>query len=189
MAAEAPISATQFDLGEIVARPYRPDDAPALLAAVRESIDSVGRWLPWCHAGYGEAESVAWIAQCTDAWARGDHYTFGVFEGTEFLGAVGINHRNREHNFASIGYWMRTSRQGQGVTPRVGRFVAKFGFEQVKLNRIEIVAALENRASRRTAERIGGRFEGIARSRLIVASQAVDAAVYALAAGDVIDAM
>jgi ribosomal-protein-serine acetyltransferase len=189
MAAEAPLPATQFDLGGIVARPYLAEDAPALLGGVRESVGSVGRWLPWCHAGYGESDSIAWIAHCAEAWAKGDHYTFGVFDGREFIGAVGINHRNREHNFASIGYWMRTSRQGRGIAPRVGRHVAKFGLEQVKLNRVEILAAVDNRASRRTAEKIGGRFEGIARNRLIVASLPVDAAVYALVAGDIIDAV
>ena len=47
-------------------RPYRPDDADALLAAVRESVDSVGRWLPWCHAGYAQGDAVGWIAHCAE---------------------------------------------------------------------------------------------------------------------------
>lgn len=172
----------ELALGELVLRPYRADDAPALHAGVRESIESVGRWLPWCHAGYSEADGASWIAHCAEAWSRGDQYTFAIFDiaSAEFLGAVGLSQRNREHNFAGIGYWIRESARGRGLAARAGRTVAAFGFDQIKLSRIEILAAVGNHASRRTAENIGASFEGIARNRLSVREGLVDAAVYAL---------
>ena len=61
-----------FDVGDVIARPYRGEDAPALLAAVRESVESVGRWLPWCTVEYGEQHAIDWIAHCRTTWVSGD---------------------------------------------------------------------------------------------------------------------
>jgi len=170
-----------FDLGDVVARPYREGDAPALLAAVRESVQSVGRWLPWCTAEYGEQHAADWIKHCEATWTSGDQFAFAIFDtDREFLGAVGLSHRNREHNFASVGYWIRESARGRALASRVARHVIRFGFDHVHLTRIEIVAAVENLASRRTAKRCGGRFEGIQRNRLVVRDKAFDAAMYAI---------
>jgi RimJ/RimL family protein N-acetyltransferase len=58
--------------------------------------------------------------------------------------------------------------------------VARFGFGRLGLIRIEIIALPDNRPSRRTAEKLGARFEAIARQRLWARGQACDAAVYAL---------
>ncbi len=177
-----------FDLGDVIARPYRDDDAPALLAAVRESVASVGRWLPWCTAEYGEQHAADWIKHCHTTWASGDQFVFAIFDVKRtLLGAVGLNHRNREHNFASVGYWIRESARGRGVTARVARRVIRFGFEHVRLTRIEIVAAVENVASRRTAEHAGARFEGIQRNRLAVRDKVFDAAMYAVIPADIAD--
>jgi len=174
-----------FDLGDAVARPYRDEDAPALLEAVRESVDSVGRWLPWCTADYGEQHAIDWIRHCHETWANGDQFAFAIFDANErFLGAVGLNHRNREHNFAAVGYWIRDSARGRALASRVARHVIRFGFDQVRLTRIEIFAAVENVASRRTAELAGARFEGIQRNRLVVRDKVFDAAMYAVVPED-----
>jgi len=175
----------EFDLGDVVARPYRDDDAPALLSAVRESVESVGRWLPWCKAQYGEQHAVEWIKHCQATWISGDQFVFGIFDTRDkFLGAVGLSHRNREQNFAGVGYWIRDSARGRKLASRVARHVIRFGFEQVQLTRIEIVTAVENLASRRTAELAGGQFEGIQRNRLIVRDKVFDAAMYSIVPGD-----
>jgi len=172
----------QLHEGALCLRAYRGDDAAALHAAVHESIDSVGRWLPWCHANYGKADADAWIAHCAEGWRSGEHYAFALFDADsgDFCGAVGLNQRNREHNFMNLGYWVRTSQQGNGVAVRAAQLVSGFGFEQIGLTRIEIVTALDNRASRRVAEKSGAAFEAIARNRLVDRGNPIDAALYAL---------
>lgn len=163
-------------------RPYRPDDADALLAAVRESVDSVGRWLPWCHAGYAQGDAVGWIAHCAEGWRTGEHYAFATFDAhtAQFCGAAGLNLRNREHNFMNLGYWVRGSRHGLGIAREAARLVAAFGFERLGLTRIEIITAPENAASRRVAEALGATFEGIGRNRMLVRGMPFDARVYSL---------
>lgn len=172
--------------GPLLLRPWRPGDAPALHAAVQESLESVGRWLPWCHAGYDLAAAQAWIGHCRATWADGEHFAFGVFARHDgaLLGSVGLNQLNRLHRSAALGYWVRQSRQGEGIAWQAARHAAGFGFETLGLVRIEVVVLPDNHASRRTAERAGARFEAIARHRLWMRDEARDAAVYALVPSD-----
>jgi RimJ/RimL family protein N-acetyltransferase len=169
----------------LLLRPYRPEDSRTLAAAARESAESVGAWLPWCHADYSDAEALEWIAHCAEGWRGGEHFGFAAFDAQtgRFLGAAGLNQRNRPHKFMNLGYWVRASCQGRGIAVRAARLVAAFGFEQVGLTRIEIVAAVENRASRRVAEKTGAVLEAVARNRLVDRGDPIDAAVYALVPG------
>ncbi len=172
--------------GRLCVRPWQDRDASALFDAVRESTASVGRWLPWCHAGYGPDDAAAWTAQCQAGWRTGDHFAFGVFDAASgnLLGGVGLGQRNRRHRSANLGYWVRQSSHRQGIASAAAGMVAHFGFGRLALIRIEIVVLPDNVASRRTAEKLGARFEAIARDRLWERGQARDAAVYALTAQD-----
>jgi RimJ/RimL family protein N-acetyltransferase len=175
--------------GNLLLRPWLEQDAPALHEAVQESLETVGHWLPWCHAGYDLAQAQAWVRHCREGWTADEHFAFGVFEldGGALLGSVGLNQRNRMHRSAALGYWVRQSRQGEGIARRAAKLAAGFGFQTLGLIRIEIVALVDNQASRRTAERAGARFECIARHRLWMRDAARDAAVYALVPGDLVD--
>jgi RimJ/RimL family protein N-acetyltransferase len=172
--------------GRLHLRPWRDRDAAILFDAARESVAGVGRWLPWCHADYSRHDAEAWIAYCQAGWRSGEHFAFPVFDATrgELLGGVGLNQRNRMHRSANMGYWVRQSRQGQGVAAAAGRLVANFGFQWLGLARIEIVVLPGNQPSLRTAEKIGARFEGVARQRLCVRGQPEDAAIYGLVPED-----
>ncbi|MDE2248527.1 MAG: GNAT family N-acetyltransferase [Xanthomonadaceae bacterium] len=167
-------------------RPWRQDDAPALVAAARESTASVGRWLPWCHAGYGPDDAREWIAACESGWRGGKCFAFAIFDARSgaLLGGIGLNQLNAEHRSANLGYWIRQGCQGHGFATAAVRLVARFGFRRLGLLRAEIVVLPQNLPSRRTAEKSGARFEGIARHRLRSGERARHAAVYALVEAD-----
>ena len=166
--------------------PWQAQDAEDLFDAVRSSVASVGRWLPWCHVDYGLDEARAWVSHCQDGWSQSEHFAFAIFDRQtgELLGSVGLNQRNRVHRSASLGYWIRQSRHGEGIAARAASLVARFGFEQLGLIRIEIIVLPDNHASRRTAEKTGAHFEAIARQGLWANGQAHDAAVYGLTPAD-----
>ena len=167
-------------------RPWHIDDAPRLLEAVRSSADAIGRYLPWCRADYSLNDAVDWIARCQSGWTAEDHFAFAVFDvaSGQLLGSAGLSQHDRLHRRANLGYWVRQSRQREGVATIAVRHVAQFGFQNVGLQRIEIVVLPRNQASRATAEKSGARFEGIARQRLLTSGEAQDAAVYGLVSQD-----
>src|SRR5205823_3985241 len=157
--------------GNIIVRPLRSEDAEALYEAVRESIAEVSPWLAWCHENYSIEESREFLRSRT-AKSQGDEwYNFGIFDRANeqrFLGGVGLNFINRVHQFGNLGYWVRTSATGHNVASNGGRLVAQFGFEELGLHRIEILAAIPNVASQRVAEKIGAVREGVQRKRLLM---------------------
>lgn len=176
------------DLGDGVVslRAHRTTDAEALAAAVRESVATVGRWQDWCHEGYGTADAETWMGACRKDWLLGDGYEMLIVDAHTdvILGGMGVNQRNREQRFANLGYWVRESMQGRGIATRAGRLAIRFAFETVGVARLEIVAAWDNLPSRKTAERLGGTFEGMLRKRLVIKGTSVDAAMYSVIAED-----
>ena len=168
-------------------RPYREGDGPLLFEAVRESIAEISPWLPWCHQNYSIEESREFVAS-REAAAQGDeHYSFAVFSkqnDRQLLGGVGLNFINRVHQFGNLGYWVRTNAAGQGVATRATRLAARFGFEQLGLQRIEIVASVDNVASQRVAERVGAVREGVLRKRLLIGGEPQDAVMFSLMRDD-----
>jgi RimJ/RimL family protein N-acetyltransferase len=168
--------------GVVTLRAHRMTDAPALAEAVRESIATVGRWQDWCHADYDTAAGESWIATCRQSWLMGDGCELLIVDARtdRLLGGMGVNQRNREHRFANLGYWVRESAQGKGIARRAARLAIRFAFDSVGVTRLEVVVAHDNIPSRRTAERIGGKLEGMLRNRLYVKGSPVDAAMYSL---------
>jgi RimJ/RimL family protein N-acetyltransferase len=170
---------------DLLIRPFERSDVDAFVAAVRESVSTVGLWMPWCHEHYSDSHAQAWIQACAENLGAGFSYDLGIFstDDKELFGGISINQLNRAHNFGNIGYWVRQSRQRQGIATRAVQAIARFGFDDLKLARLEIVAAENNDISRRVAEKAGAVFECVARNRLIVHGQAQPAAVYSLVPG------
>jgi ribosomal-protein-serine acetyltransferase len=172
--------------GNIFVRPLRLDDAEALYEAVRESIPEVSPWLPWCHENYAIEETRAFLSSRVDPQSSEEAYSFGIFDqpSERFLGGVGINFINRVHQVGNLGYWVRTSAVGNGVASTGARLVAQFGFEQLGLHRIEILAAVPNIASQRVAEKVGAVREGVLRQRLLIHGKSHDAVLFSLVRED-----
>ncbi|HEX8847012.1 MAG TPA: GNAT family N-acetyltransferase [Pyrinomonadaceae bacterium] len=172
--------------GNILIRPFSDADIPAVYEAVRESIAELSRWMPWCHEDYSIEETRAFIMSREEARNTEAEYSFGIFDVRtgKFLGAVGINQINRIHGYANLGYWVRTSATGRGVASSAARLATRFGLEEAGLHRVEILAALENRASQRAAEKARAVREGVLRKRLLIKGEAWDAVLYSLVAED-----
>lgn len=173
--------------GDILLRPLELTDEQALFSAVRESIQEVSPWLGWCHEDYSIEETREFLRSREDKSQGDEWYSFGVFDrkdGARFLGGVGLNFINRVHQFGNLGYWVRTSAAGKGVASKAARLVARFGFEELGLSRIEILAAVPNIASQRVAEKIGAVREGVLRKRLLIGGESQDAVMFSLVQED-----
>jgi ribosomal-protein-serine acetyltransferase len=166
----------------LVFRSYTLDDAPAYLAAVLESVEIVGRWMPWCHKGYSLGEAVQWFADCDASRAAETAFEFGIFEEESgvFLGGAGLNQICWQNSFCNLGYWVRQTQQRKGIASRSVRALADHAFRVVGLQRVEIVVALGNDASEGVARKCAALEEGVARNRLIVGGVSVPARMFSL---------
>ncbi|MBN1161307.1 MAG: GNAT family N-acetyltransferase [Dehalococcoidales bacterium] len=173
--------------GNILLRPYRMSDVDKLFHAVRESVNEMSVWLPFAHENYSIRESKDWIKKRPKEWRKGIAYDFAVFDmqSGDMLGGCGLNEIDERNGKANLGYWVRTSRTGKGVAVATTRLLAKWGFEVLKLKRIEIGIALGNQRSLRVAEKVGARREGVLRNRINIRDVMHDAVMHSLIPGDV----
>jgi ribosomal-protein-serine acetyltransferase len=165
-----------------IIRPCQPHDAEVVFDAVRESMKELLPWMPWCRRDYGIEDSRSWCGARPDLRQNGQEYDFLIADRTEDrpLGICGLNNLDRENGLANLGYWVRTSRVRQGVATACVPQVARFGFEELKLNRIEIIVATGNIPSQGLAMKIGAVREGRLRKRLVVRDHVYDAVLFSL---------
>lgn len=165
-----------------VFRPFAASDAASFAQAVCESGDTVGRWMSWAHAGYSEADALAWFALCEQDRAQGLSHEFGIFDALSgtLVGGCGLNQFNAANGFCNLGYWVRQSWQRRGAASAAVRVLARLAFGELQLGRVEIVAAVGNEPSRGVAARSGAVHECVARNRLKLHGQFTDAHVFSL---------
>ena len=177
---------TILTAGDLTLRPLEVQDAPALVAAVHESMAEVMPWLSWCSPEYDLDAARAWIETLPGAWQAGIQYGFAITttQGGRFLGCIGLNQVNHIHRLGNLGYWVRTTAVGGGVATRAARLAARFGFEQLGLQRVEIVVSSGNQRSQRVAQKTGAVREGILRNRLMVRGTPHDAVMFGLISQD-----
>ncbi len=166
----------------IAIRPYQPGDAILIYEAAHESIADIYPWMPWCHPGYTLEESEKWLETCLSEREAKRAFDFAIYEESthQFLGAVAINQLHPGHQFANLGYWVRSSCTGHGIAVAAVRLCAQFGFDELKLRRLEILTAAGNVRSQRVAEKAGATREGVLRQRLNISGVWHDAIMFSL---------
>jgi RimJ/RimL family protein N-acetyltransferase len=166
----------------IAIRPFIPDDADALHAAVRASLPTLSLWLPWATPDYDLARAQSWIAHCMRTREAGSEFHFGAFEAGSgaLLGTVGVNHRIPAYRTAHLGYWVADAARGRGVAVAAAREAARYGFDTLGLQRLTLLVQPENRASLRVAAKLGAVCEGVARDAIVVRDAPHDAMVFSL---------
>lgn len=172
--------------GTLGLRQFRLEDVPSLFAAVQESMPQLSAWMVWAHANYSLEDTRAFVAKCGPGWEKGEQYTFAIVDihDGQLLGSVGLSALNRTHGFANLGYWVRTRNTRHGIATSATRMAARFSFDKLALNRIELLVPTTNVASQRVAEKAGAHREGLLRKRLRLNGIIHDALIYSFVAED-----
>lgn len=156
-------------------------DAPAVSAAVLESLAELTPYMPWATAAYDDAAALEWIRGEREP----DEVQYLILGDDGMVaGGCGLNLFNQVNRFANLGYWLRSDRTGRGWATRATALLARHGLTGLGLERVEIMMAVENEASRRVAERAGATFEGTLRHRFLLHGRYHDAYLYSLIRSD-----
>ncbi|MBN1321751.1 MAG: GNAT family N-acetyltransferase [Thermoleophilia bacterium] len=164
----------------VTVRAYRPEDVDRMFAAAAESVAELAPYETWCHPGYSRDDAAGYVGWCVDNWPPAKAFYFAVEDTAtgEFLGSCGLSDLLVEHRRAGLGFWIRSSRTGRGFATQAAQLVGRLAFQDLGLERLELEIAVDNAASRRVAEKLGCRFEGVLHRRLVLPAGPTDTAMY-----------
>ena len=162
-------------------RPYRIDDAPAVVDAVHESVAELQPWMPWCHPGYSIHDSRSWLSMQVPAFDLKTAFEFAIVaDHGRYLGGCGLNQLDAINRRANLGYWVRSTETRRGVATAAVCALRDWAFASTDLIRLEILVAVGNTASHRVAEKAGAEREGVLRRRLLLHGRPHDATMFSL---------
>jgi len=145
-------------LGEqVLVRPYRAGDGPAVFEAVNESREHLRRWMPWVDTHVTAADSEAFVRRSQASWINRTELIVGIWDrdGRRLFGSSGLHCRDWEIPCFEVGYWLRRSAEGHGYVSETVRLLTRFAFEILGANRVFLQCDARNTRSAAVPQRLG----------------------------------
>jgi ribosomal-protein-serine acetyltransferase len=145
---------------ELELRPVDERYAEELTALVRRDIAHLKPWMPWATDRYSIEDAREFIRRQIRQYAEDQGFASLVFSRGRVAGSIGYNLIDWSNRKTDIGYWLGAEFLGRGLMTKACRALIEHAFKELRLNRVEIYCAVENRRSRRIPERLGFTEEG-----------------------------
>jgi ribosomal-protein-alanine N-acetyltransferase len=112
---------------------------------------------------YKDGIAEEWI-KLQSSWANdGTAYVFAVTlrENAELIGCIDLSGISKSHSKAELGYWIGVNYWNQGYCTEAADAIVRFGFVDLKLNKITSRHMTSNPSSGRVMKKIGMKREGV----------------------------
>lgn len=155
------------------------DDAVDLFAYA--SDPEVARYVLWEQHRSVE-DSMRYLSFMLEKYERCDVAEWGLVHKQDgaFIGTCGFGWWDTLHRRAEIGYALSRAYWNRGLMTEAVRKVIAFGFEKMKLNRIEARCMPGNVASEKVMKKVGMEFEGIMRKQAFTKGTFHDLKMYSI---------
>lgn len=144
-------------------RSYVPADADALLAVVAGNRAHLRPFLTWVDTMQRVEDAVRFIEGAVTQQERQSGLFLGLFQNGELIGGASIHEWDHYLNKAETGYWLAKKYEGRGIMLPCVQAIMRFGFEQLRLNKIELRIVSHNVRSIKLMQQLGCKTEGILR--------------------------
>ncbi|MBI6546209.1 MAG: GNAT family N-acetyltransferase [Cyanobacteria bacterium NC_groundwater_1444_Ag_S-0.65um_54_12] len=162
----------------LLLRPLLNSDAEALFSYC--SNPAVTQHVGWHHGTI--EDSLSFIDYALGSYAKMAPDPWGLVlkeNGDQIVGHVGCFWVKEPHSM-EIGWILAEKYWGQGLATEASNAAINFVFRERNIIRLQCTLSTENDASRRVAEKLGMRFEGIHRCSEFVRGRFFDTAYYSI---------
>jgi len=145
------------------------------------SDPEVSIFLPWnTHISIDESKD--FLKMSHKSFQTTDNIDWGIELKSEskLIGAISIRKWNDDNRCGDIGYVLSRKYWGKGITTEALRSVIKFGFEKLNANRLEAHCDENNTASYRVMEKVGMKYEGTLREKVLVKGKFINIRFYSI---------
>ena len=154
--------------------------AKETFALIQKNRVHLREWLGWVDKVKTVKDSLNNIAMNEEEWELQTSLHMGIYQRGIMVGMISLHDMHYMGHHACIGYWLDKEQEGMGMMTACVKTLINYGFDIMKLNRIEIRAGVHNHKSRAIPERLGFEFEGVARQWEFLYDHYIDMAVYSL---------
>jgi RimJ/RimL family protein N-acetyltransferase len=160
---------SSLETPRLVLRSFRVDDAPALHAALLESITELRRhlwFLPWVAEEPTLASAEIRCRKAEENFRLRADLPYLAFEKTtgRLVASVGLHRTDWSLPKTEVGYWVRSTEAGKGYASEGVAALTGWALQQLGAKRVELVTDEQNHRSRAVAERCGFQLEGVLRN-------------------------
>lgn len=159
-------------------------DAKQLFALTDQSRESLKEWLPFIDYNKSVVDTEAFIKSTMKQFSENNGFQAGIWSNEQIAGVIGFHQINWNNKSTSIGYWLGKGFEGSGLMTKSVHAFVNYAFTELKLNRVEIRAAVGNKKSRAIPERLNFTEEGRIRQSEWLYNHYVDHIVYGMLAED-----
>ncbi len=133
-------------------KPFASGDADSAFACITPTLTHFMSWEPPATRTDFDHIWRAWLPAIDD----GSDFVFAVRQCSDrqFLGLAGLHHARTAN--PELGIWIREDRHGEGFGREAVERVARWASQAIGAQSFLYPVAVENRASRRIAESLGG---------------------------------
>lgn len=132
----------------------RAEHGEPLWRATERSLPELMATMAWAPNASLES-SRTFAAVMGQKWGQQTDWSFTIFHEDEAAGTITLMHYQALFALCELGYWLRSDLAGRGLMTEAAAAVCEFGFDRMRIHRIELRAAVDNRPSQRVAEKVG----------------------------------
>jgi RimJ/RimL family protein N-acetyltransferase len=164
-------------------RAWCEDDIPALVTLCRDP--EIVRWIGLSPT-YGPDDARAYLQGVEQSARAGLAVAFAIVDPVTDVarGSISLTSIAWPDRRAEVGYWLGADARGHGHVTRAVRLICRWGFHELGLERIALIAAVANPASQTVADRAGFTREAVLRAYLQTDDGRLDAVCFGLLATD-----
>lgn len=160
----------------------REDEAEEIFALTEANREYLARWLPWVPNVRCADDTADWIKKSHSGFEADDKFDAVLCLNDRPIGAVGLHHRDAINRRAEVGYWLAERFQGRGFMTRACGGWVDYVIRELKIHRLEIRCAPDNRPSRGVAQRLGFVEEATLAEAQKLGNRWLDSVIYSMLA-------
>ncbi|RMG89207.1 MAG: N-acetyltransferase [Chloroflexi bacterium] len=159
-------------------------DAVPFFALIQRNRAYLRKYLSWVDWHKSIEETYRFFFFVHEGFYDKRRYNPLIFYRGHVAGTVSLFDVDMVNDKAEIGYWLGEEYTGKGIMTQAARRLLRFGFHNLRLNRVILRAAVGNQPSIAVAKRLGFTFEGILRQDKMLHGRYIDMELYSLLASE-----
>lgn len=134
--------------------------AVELYHAIANDREDLGKWLPWAYKMKSAADEVKFIKTIQEDMIQHRMIVLTILVNGEPAGMIDL-HNLVKNKKGEIGYWLTSKYQGHGIVTRSVVELCKYAFNELNLQYVDLIVAIENGKSSRVAQHAGFKLMGV----------------------------